>query len=127
MKKYFLTMVVMAIFAIGFTASDEESSSSNSSSSTPQVEEKQETEADRQARERKEKEAKIKDMLEYAYKHGLDEGTNMTYPMEADKWYTGRYGTPSTDEDFENFEKFKKEYNRGVEDGRKARARMKNM
>lgn len=30
MKKYFLTMVVMAIFAIGFTASDEESSSSTS-------------------------------------------------------------------------------------------------
>ena len=33
MKKYLFTMAVMAVFAIGFTASDEEQNSSNSSSS----------------------------------------------------------------------------------------------
>lgn len=38
MKKYFLTMAVMAIFAIGFAASDEEGSSS--SNSTEQKQEK---------------------------------------------------------------------------------------
>lgn len=55
MKKYFLTMATVALFAIGFAASDEEESSS-SESSTPQTEQKQETEAERQAREQKEKE-----------------------------------------------------------------------
>ena len=36
MKKYFLTMATVALFAIGFAASDEEESSS-SESSTPQT------------------------------------------------------------------------------------------
>ena len=56
MKKYFLTMATVALYAIGFAASDEEeSSNSSSSSSAPQTEQKQETEADRQAQEQKEK------------------------------------------------------------------------
>ena len=43
MRKYFFTMATVALFAIGFSASDEEeSSNSSSSSSTPQTEQKQE-------------------------------------------------------------------------------------
>ena len=44
MKKYFLTMATVALFAVGFAASDEEENSSNSSndSSKPQTEQKQE-------------------------------------------------------------------------------------
>lgn len=44
MKKYFLTMATIALFAVGFAASDEEENSSNSSndSSKPQTEQKQE-------------------------------------------------------------------------------------
>ena len=45
MKKYFMTVATVALFAIGFAASDEEeSSNSSSSSSAPQTEQKQETE-----------------------------------------------------------------------------------
>lgn len=45
MKKYFLTMVVMAVFAIGFAASDDTSSSSSSSShSSSKPEQKEEHE-----------------------------------------------------------------------------------
>lgn len=39
MRKYFFTMVVMAVFAIGFAASDEESSSSSSSTEQSQAKE----------------------------------------------------------------------------------------
>ena len=129
MKKYFFTMAVMAIFAIGFAASDEEESASTESSS-PQTEVKQESEADRQARER-EKEAKEKKkeeekMLEYARWCGEQQCT-MTYPIEAKKWYIGRWGTPSTEEDFKKFEKFKAEYERALEKGREAARRMDNM
>lgn len=42
MKKYFLTMAVIAIFAIGFAASDDTSSTSSSSSSQPKQEESHE-------------------------------------------------------------------------------------
>jgi len=38
MKKYFLTMTVMALFAIGFAASDEDESTNGSSSSSEQTE-----------------------------------------------------------------------------------------
>lgn len=43
MKKYFFTMTVMAIFAIGFAASDEESSSESSPSNTEEKQEKKES------------------------------------------------------------------------------------
>lgn len=56
MKKYFMTMATIALFAIGFAASDEEESSNSSSSSEPQTEQKQESEAERQARDQKEEE-----------------------------------------------------------------------
>lgn len=38
MKKYYLTIAVMAIFAIGFAASDEESTESSSTTSNEQIE-----------------------------------------------------------------------------------------
>lgn len=65
MKKYFLTMAIMAIFAIGFAASDEESSSDNSSP----TEQKQETAEEKEAREKQEK---VKKVAEIAYQMGYD-------------------------------------------------------
>lgn len=43
MKKYFMTMAVMAIFAIGFAASDDTSTSENKNEAQKEVQEKQPT------------------------------------------------------------------------------------
>ena len=128
MKKYLLTMATVALFAIGFAASDEEeSSNSSSSSSTPQVEQKQETEAERQAREKREKQEKLKEILKDAYEYGVSQGKQFTYYQECDLYFTKRWFTPSTDEEFEIFRKYKEEYNRGWDEGKRIKEKMRNM
>lgn len=140
MKKYFLTMVTVALFAIGFAASDEEESSSKSSneSSISQTEQKQETEAERQvreqkeeadrkAREQKEKQVKFNKMMKEAYEFGKKQGIQFTYYQECNVHFTYQWFTPSTDEEYEIFRKYKEEYDRGFEEGQAAKERMKNM
>lgn len=123
MKKYFLTMAVMALFAIGFAASDEdESSSSSSSSPKPQIEQKQETEAERKARaQREEKErqvnekqrkidkvkrsartwGKIAGSCGYGASHAYDDCMSR---------YLSEFGTPDSKEEQEMYDIFKEEY-----------------
>ena len=74
MKKYLWTLSVMALFAVGFTSSDEDESSSTNSSPSPQTEQNQETEAERQERERKEEaEKKIEEVKERADYYGAQD------------------------------------------------------
>lgn len=131
MKKYFLTMAVVALFAIGFAASDEEESS-NSESSAPKTEQKQESEADRKAREQKEKEKqqekKKKQIAEEGYKHGYEAGFSCNYhEYERFHWdrmarqdYTAWHDAPTSSEEKELYQIFEKNYLRGVEEGYKA-------
>lgn len=119
MKKIFLTMAVMALFAIGFAASDDDSSSSSSY----QQEQKKETDEERKAREKKEK---LESVKSYGYKCGKDEA-DKTFPIEAKKWYIGRWGIPETDEDLRLFKIFEEEYYRGLNEGRAAIEKMNNM
>lgn len=138
MKKYFLTMAVMALFAIGFTASDEEESS-NSESSAPKTEQKQESEADRKAREQKEeaerkakeqkeKENKKKEIAEKGYKDGYEVGFGLDwhqyetfdFSRMARRDYTAWYGAPSSSEEKELYDIFEQNYKRGIEEGYKA-------
>lgn len=115
MKKYLLSMAVLAVFAVGFAASDEESSNESQ-----QVEQKQETEAERKARKRKE-------MMEDAYNYGKRQGMQFTYYQECDMWFRARWFTPSTDEDFEIFKLYKKEYDRGFWEGHEIKEKMRKM
>ena len=107
MKKFFVTMAVMAVFAIGFAASDESNSSSSNNGEnfnpSPQTEQEQEiqkheTEAEREAREKQEKIKKIADM---AYKKGWNRRKNSKdFPDprgEAHMEYTMRYGVEPTE------------------------------
>lgn len=138
MKKYFLTMATIALFAVGFAASDEEESSSNESSAT-QTEQKQETEAERQAREQKEeaerqareqdeKENKKKEMLEQARKAGYEAGFTIgpkSYIIDDPKhkarlYYTNRYGAPTSSEEKELYETFVSIFVEAYEEGHKA-------
>lgn len=94
MKKYFMTMVVMAIFAIGFAASDEESSSS-SSSDTYKVEQQHEPEAERLKNKQNE-------IAEAAYNNGYQHGFEGRSDIIGDPKtisYTTRYGAPKSDEE----------------------------
>ena len=118
MKKYFLTMATIALFAVGFAASDEEESSSNESSAT-QTEQKQETEA--------EKEEKIKEILKEGYEYGKEQGMQYTYYQECQKHFCDWHFTPSTDEQMEIFRQYKEQYDKGFEEGHNLKEKMRNM
>ena len=142
MKKYFLTMATIALFAVGFAASDEEESSSNESSATQteqkqeteaeqkqetEAEQKQETEAERKAREKREKEKKIKEILKEGYEYGKKQGMQFTYYQECQKHFCDWHFTPSTDEQMEIFRQYKEQYDKGFEEGHNLKEKMRNM
>ena len=113
MKKYYLTIVVMAIFAIGFAASDEETSSS---SSEPQ---RQETQAEKEAREKQEKVERVAKM---AYQKGYDTrkatwGQSIVSETAARLEYAIRYGREPEDEgQSERWNVFVENYQKGFSD-----------
>ena len=112
MKKFFFTLVVMAVFAIGFVASDDDGSLSSSSS---QTEQKQETPAEKEAREKQEKNKKIADM---AYQKGWDARMNSNQVVNpanlAGMEYAMRYGREPEDEgEEERWKIFVKNYIKG--------------
>lgn len=128
MKKYFLTMATVALFAIGFAASDEEESSS-SESSTPQTEQtqesqevqseqKQESEAERQEREKQEK---VKKVAEIAYQKGYEMRMSTRELINAESSahmeYTMRYGKePEEEQSQERWNVFLENYKKGFAD-----------
>lgn len=109
MKKYFWTFAVMAMFAIGFAASDDDSSSSSSRRTESAAEKKQ---------------AKIDKMMKEAFKYGKEQAVTYTFYQECDIHYQAFYGTPESDEDIALFKKYKAEYDRGWDEGRKIKNRM---
>lgn len=137
MKKYFLTMATVALFAIGFAASDEEESSS-SESSTPQTEQKQETEAERKAREQKEEaerqareqkeaadkmEKLRKEVADAGYKKGYEQGWQGSMPLvgEEEIYYKHKFGVPTSNEEKELFQLYKQKYREGYKEGQASR------
>lgn len=136
MKKYFLTMAVMALFAIGFAASDEEESV-NSENSEPKTEQKQESEAERKAREQKEEaerkaneqkeqQAKQDKILKEGYDRGYNDAMQYTYYQEMNYRipYTNLYGAPKSDEEIALYKQYKEQYDKGWEEGKKVKAKM---
>lgn len=130
MKKYFLTMTVMALFAIGFAASDEDESSNSSSSSQgpktelkqessmPKMEQKKETESDRKEREKQEK---IKKVADIAYKKGYEMRMSTRELISAESSahmdYTIRYGRePEEEQSQERWNIFLENYKKGFSD-----------
>ncbi|UKK59213.1 hypothetical protein L6470_12745 [Prevotella communis] len=111
MKKYFWTLAVMAIFAIGFAASDEETSSSE-----PQ---KQESPAEKEASEKQEK---IKRVAEMAYKLGYETrkktwGEALSSRAAAEADYRFRYAKDPEDEgQSERWKVFLENYKKGFSD-----------
>ena len=120
----------MALFAIGFAASDEdESSNSSSSSPEPQTEQKQETEAERKAREKKEeadrqereKQEKVKKVADIAYKKGYEMRMStrelISSESSAHMEYTMRYGKePEEEQSQERWNVFLENYQKGFSD-----------
>lgn len=113
MKKYFLTLSTIVLFAVGFAASDDSSSSSSSTYSSPQTEQKQESESERKAREKKERIEKAKERGKF---WGKMAGKNISRAAYAKGEYCkdrfiSEFGEPSTNEDFELYnDYFKKAY-----------------
>lgn len=122
MRKYLLTLSTIALFAFGFAASDEDTSGGSQ-----QVEQKQETETERKAREEREKQERINDMIKEAYEYGKKQGIQYTYYQKCNQHFTSWYFTPSTDEQFEIFNRYKAEYDRGFNDGQATKRKMDSM
>lgn len=131
MKKFFMTVATVALFAIGFAASDEDESSGNSSDvqteQKQEQEQEQESDAEQNASEQKDKKAQLQEMLKDAYEYGKEQGMLFTYYQECNPYFTKRWFTPSTDEEYEIFRKYKSEYDRGFAEGHDAKERMNNM
>lgn len=123
MKKYFLTLATVTIFAIGFAASDEDGSSNSSSSSpAPQTEQKQESPAEKLAQKKKEVEEKA---YKAGYSHGLRQGP-VSYshdnPKDAARiYFNTAYGIPSSSEEKELLNLFLEHYVKGYHDGYKSK------
>ena len=137
MKKYFLTMAVIALFAIGFAASDEEESANNESSA-PKTEQKQETQEEKQAREKKEqadqKEKMKKDLLEHArywansFSSSMGPNTSRSYrDGKCKERFMDKIPNPTTDEDFELYKEFKQVWDEEWDKVQDAKKRMDNM
>ena len=91
MKKYFMTVATIALFAIGFAASDEDESSNSSFSSESQTEQKQESDAERQAREQKEEEKYFQPGNSYI-SNAIDEDNNgSVYQYEISMYNDGTF------------------------------------
>lgn len=134
MKKYFFTMATLALFAIGFAASDDEESSSSSNSST-QTEQKEETEVERHAREEKEKQEQVQkkkdEVAQKGYEHGYQRGfsdgpefysvNSQNARGMAKTWYSQYYGGPMTDEEKELCNAYVDKFVEGYFEGHKAR------
>ena len=73
MKKYFWTLAVMAVFAVGFAASDEEDGSNVDSSSTPAQTEKSEN------KDKKEEQAPKKSKKDEIRELGFNNGVKWAY------------------------------------------------
>lgn len=123
MKKYFWTFAVLAIFAVGFAASDEEESSSadtsNTQVDTKKSENKEKNEKQAQQLSPKEKEVaeagrkrgslfgmsaadneELKTMLDMAeYVDGMDEKIEKIFGDMAGNDYDNEYGAPTNAEE----------------------------
>lgn len=123
MKKFFWTLVVMAVFAVGFAASDEEDGSSADSSKTQvetkKSENKDKIEAPKQQLSPKEKEVadagrkrgslfgmsaddneELKTMLDMAeYVDGMDEKIEKIFGEMAGNDYDNEYSAPTNAEE----------------------------
>ena len=132
MKKYYLTMATIALFAIGFSASDEdESSSSESSNSTPQTEQKQESDSERKAREKDEKRKKLLDHARYwanSFSSSMGPNTSRSYrDGKCKERFMDKIPNPSTDEDFELYKEFKQVWDEEWDKVQEAKKRMDSM
>lgn len=110
MKKNLFTMAVIAVFAIGFAASDGKESV-NSDSSESKTEQKQ---------------AKQDKILKEGYDRGYDDAMQYTYYREMNYRipYTNLYGAPKSDEEIALYKQYKEQYDKGWEEGKKVKAKM---
>lgn len=133
MKKYFMTVATVALFAIGFAASDEESNESQQTEQQ-QTEQKQETEAERQAREeaerqaaeenaQKEAENKKAEVAKAGYDKGYEKGFQ-GYKFDMEMYestvkicYSAKYGNPMSEEDKELFKIYSDNFWEGYKEG----------
>ena len=111
-------MTVMVLFAIGFSASDEDGSSSSNDSTKTQIEQKQETKSNNQETEKQEK---IKNVADIAYKKGYEMRMSTRELINAESSaymeYTMRYGKePEEEQNKERWNIFKKNYEKGFAD-----------
>ena len=118
MKKYFLSVLTITLFAIGFAASDEDKSSEQSQSTEQTQTQPQETEAERQEREKQEKVKKVADI---AYKKGYEKRMSTTEMISSESSaymeYTIRYGIdPDSEKSKERWKVFLNSYQKGFSD-----------
>lgn len=135
MKKYYFTLATLALFAIGFAASDEQKTDDDSGSST-QTEQTQETKhTQKDSPEPKEKSAseikqeKIQSVLKDAERRAnlCPESQYSFAEKDCESAYIYDFGTPSSEEDYEMYKLFKDKFMEIWNNKQKAKERMRNL
>ena len=127
MKKYLWTFSVVALFAIGFAASDDEKSSSSSSNSSSQTEQKQDEMKN--------------ELLDYArkkangiatYSHPAVKGQPISRDVRDEQCktafldYLRQYSSSTTDDNMQLYEEFKKAWDEEYDKVEAAKRAMDN-
>lgn len=116
MKKYLYSVLIMAIFAIGFAASSDDSSSSSSKSPEEQ------------------KQSKIERVKNEGYHDGYKQGFGVSenvYKYDTDnnyeklkasarRWFSVAYGAPSSNDQKELYKVYEEAWIKGYEEGYRA-------
>ena len=107
MKKYFFTMAVMVVFAIGFSASDEYTDDTSS----PSVEQNEQKSSENESND------KIKEVKERAQFYGKSWATSSPEMREYKPlddiikgYYIDEFDAPQSDEDYRMYSLFKEEF-----------------
>ncbi|MBR0263278.1 MAG: zinc-ribbon domain-containing protein [Prevotella sp.] len=112
----------IAVMIAAVTTADKE----ESNQSQNQTEQKQESPAEKAAREKREKQEKIDRMMKEAFARGKDQAMNYTYYQKCDQWFNAYYFTPETDEEIELFKRYRTEYDKGWDEGKRIKAKINN-
>lgn len=136
-KKYAWTTAICAFFAvclaIGLTRPDEEKSEQTQAQTEQKQEvpvKKQETLDDRVKRaleeDAKEKRTNVDKMMKEAYEYGKSQAMSFTYFQEPNQHFYYFYFTPETDEEIELYKRYKVEYSKGWDEGKRIKRKMDN-
>ncbi len=119
--------IYFIIMLINVPIASEELSNKRKAAMNPAIEQKQESPAEKAARKKEEKQRMIDKMMKDAFAYGKSQAMQFTYYQDCDMWFRSRWFTPETDEELSIYKRYKAEYDKGWDEGKRIKAKMDNI